>query len=277
MGLRINTNISSLIAQRYVSRNYNALSSNLSRLSSGKRIVKSSDDAAGLAISTQLRANIRSSRQAERNAKDGISLVQVAEGGLNETSNILIRMRELAIQSSSDTIGDRERKLTNMEYQQLKLELQRLAQVTEFNGNKLLDGTGKTYEIQVGIHNNPFNDRISFKGENLNATLDGLRLRNVTIDSKECAQISLDAIDCALFKVSKERAGLGAIQTRLSSAVNNLQIQTENMAEAKSRILDADYAFEVSENARLNVLTNASVAALAQANLHGSQVLKLLG
>ena len=276
MGLRINTNIPALVAQRYIRKNNKALADNLVRLASGRRIVRAGDDAAGLAISERLRANIVGSRQALRNANDGISLIQVTEGGLNEASNILIRMRELAIQSASDTIGNEERGLTQIEFGELQKELQRLAEVTEYNGTKLLSGEGRRYDIQVGIHNT-WADRISYDGGKANVTLQGLGLLQEHIISKKGAQDSLGSIDLALDKVSAERATLGAIQNRLSSAINNLQIQTENLEAANSRIMDADYAFEMAENARLNVLSSASVAALAQANRFGQQALKLIG
>ncbi|RLA63078.1 MAG: flagellin FliC [Epsilonproteobacteria bacterium] len=276
MGLRINTNISALIAQRHLKRNFNALSENLTKLSSGKRIVKAGDDAAGLAISSHLQAKIAGNRQAERNANDGISLIQVTEGGLNEASNILIRMRELAIQSSSDTIGNRERALTQIEFRELQKEIERLSRVTEYNGTKLLSGQGRRYDIQVGVHNTPA-DRISYDGRKANISLQGLGMLKETVITKNSALKSLNCIDWALTKVSAQRATLGAVQNRLNSAINNLQIETENIAAANSRIMDVDYAHEIANNARLNILTNASVAALAQANLQGQQVLKLIG
>jgi flagellin len=153
MGLRINTNVTSLAAQRTLSANNTEQASTLGKLSSGTRIVKSADDAAGLAISEKLKAQIRGVNQAERNANDGISMIQTAEGGLNETSNILVRLRELAVQSSSDTVGDTERKYTDLEYQNLKQEMERISQVTEFNGKKLLNGSGDKFDFQVGINN----------------------------------------------------------------------------------------------------------------------------
>ena len=153
MGLRINTNVTSLAAQRTLSANNAEQASTLGKLSSGTRIVKSADDAAGLAISEKLKAQIRGVNQAERNANDGISMIQTAEGGLNETSNILVRLRELAVQSSSDTVGDQERKYTDLEYQNLKQEMERISQVTEFNGKKLLNGSGDKFDFQVGINN----------------------------------------------------------------------------------------------------------------------------
>src|SRR5690606_17920926 len=165
MGFRINTNVSSLAAQRSLSINNRESESNLSKLASGSRITKAADDAAGLAISEKLKANIRSMKQADRNANDGISMIQTAEGGLNEVSSILTRMRELAIQTASDTVGDTERNMTNMEYQNLKQELERISQVTEFNGMKLLNGEGQKYEFQVGVNNDEFQDRIGYDSQ----------------------------------------------------------------------------------------------------------------
>lgn len=289
MGLRINTNVPSLAAQRSLRNTNEALSDNLGKLSSGKRIVKSADDAAGMAISSRLQAKIRGNYQAERNANDGISLVQIAEGGLNEAQNILGRMRELAIQAASDTIGNQERELAEMEYQQIKQELDRISKVTEYNGTKLLDGSGGIFEIQVGVQNNPFNDRISFDSGKVNASIESLGLgetadedgetsqAGVSILTKEAARESLDRVDSALTSVAKSRASLGAVQNRLQSTIQNLEIAGENLSAANSRIVDADYAKEISENARLNILANAGVSALAATNQRNNLVLKLLG
>ncbi|MFI5391371.1 MAG: flagellin [Bacteriovoracales bacterium] len=277
MGLRINTNVPSLAAQRSLRNTNESLSDNLSRLSSGRRIVKSADDAAGMAISSRLTALIRGNYQAERNANDGISLVQIAEGGLNEGANILTRMRELAIQAASDTIGDPERALADKEYQQIKMELDRISRVTEYNGAKLLDGSAGQYDIQVGVRNDPFNDRISWDASQINATLDRLGVGGLDLLSKEAARNSLSSVDTALGIIAENRATLGAVQNRLQSTIQNLQIAGENLSAANSRILDAVYAKEISENARLNVLANAGVSALAATNQRNNLVLKLLG
>lgn len=277
MGLRINTNVPSLAAQRSLRNSNEALGENLNRLSSGKRITKSADDAAGMAISSRLQALIRGNFQAERNANDGISMIQIAEGGLNEAQNILTRMRELAIQASSDTIGDEERKLTNMEYQQIINELDRITKVTEYNGTKLLDGSGGQYDIQVGVRNDPFNDRITFDSSKANASVSNLGIGGLDVLSKEGARNSLMAVDSALSTVAGQRANLGAIQNRLTSTIQNLQIAGENLSAANSRILDADYAKELSENARLNILNNAGISALAATNQKNNLVMKLLG
>src|SRR3954464_3919690 len=172
MGLRISTNISALTAQRHLGLTRHALDKSMEKLSSGSRINHAGDDAAGLAISENLRAQIRGMRQAKRNAQDGVSLIQVSEGGLNEISNMLIRLRELAIQSASDTVGDTERQFADREFQSMKQEIDRIANVTSFNGTPLLNGKSGIFEIQVGTHNNPILDRIVYNGERSDASLD---------------------------------------------------------------------------------------------------------
>jgi flagellin len=277
MGFRINTNVSSLSAQRALSTTSRNQSNTLSKMSSGSRIVKSSDDAAGLAISEKLRGQIRSSAQADRNANDGISLVQTAEGGLNEVSNMLTRLRELAIQSASDTVGDQERTFSNMEYQNLKKEIERISQVTEFNGRKLLDGSGGNVDFQIGIKNDAFQDRISFDSTMTNTSVENLGIGEVGVTTKENAQNSLDTIDKATQVVSGQRAALGAIQNRLIATSNNLQVTQENLSAANSRIRDVDYAGIAAENAKLTILSQAGTAVLAQANATGQNALRLLG
>ncbi len=277
MGLRINTNVSSLSAQRTLSANNADQASTLGKLSSGTRIVKAADDAAGLAISEKLRAQIRGVNQAERNANDGISMIQTAEGGLNETSNILVRLRELAVQSASDTVGDSERKFTDLEYQNLKQEMERISLSTEFNGKKLLNGSGDKYDFQVGINNNDFEDRIKYDAARTNSTMDGLGISELSVASKEGSQTSLSSIDAAIQNVSGQRAELGAVQNRLTSTISNLQVSSENLSAANSRIRDTDFAAESAKNAKMNILTNAGTSVLAQANAQGQSALKLLG
>lgn len=277
MGLRINTNVSSLSAQRTLSANNADQASTLGKLSSGTRIVKAADDAAGLAISEKLRAQIRGVNQAERNANDGISMIQTAEGGLNETSNILVRLRELAVQSASDTVGDSERKFTDLEYQNLKQEMERISLSTEFNGKKLLNGSGDKYDFQVGINNNDFEDRIKYDAARSNSSLDGLGISELSVSSKEGSQASLASIDSAIQNVSGQRAELGAVQNRLTSTISNLQVSSENLSAANSRIRDTDFAAESAKNAKMNILTNAGTSVLAQANAQGQSALKLLG
>lgn len=277
MGLRINTNVTSLAAQRTLGNNNMEQASTLNKLSSGTRITKASDDAAGLAISEKLKASVRGMQQAERNANDGISMIQVAEGGLQEVGNILIRMRELSVQSASDTVGDTERSFTDLEYQNLKQEIERISQVTEFNGKKLLNGQGDTYDMQIGIHNDDFQDRIKFDTAALNSSIGNLGVDGITVSSKESAQESLATLDEAIQKVSGQRAELGAKQNRLSSTVSNLQVSSENLSAANSRIRDTDYAAETAKNTKLNILTNAGSSVLAQSNAQGQAALKLIG
>lgn len=277
MGLRIGTNIASLNAQKNLMGNTLNLNRSFERLSSGNRINRASDDAAGLAISENLKAIIRGYRQADRNANDGISLVQVAEGSLNEVSNMLIRLRELAIQAGSDTVGDTERKFVDVEYQQLKSEMQRITEATEFNGYELLNGTGGVIDIQVGVRNNPFLDRISFNSSAANATLDALGMTTESVGTKEGAQMSLDVVDNALTSVNAIRANFGALQNRLVSTSQNLKVADENFSAANSRIRDADIAAETSELTKNNILQQAAVSVLSQANSAQQLALKLLG
>lgn len=277
MGFRINTNVASLQAQNSLNKVNKETQESFSKLSSGTRITKAADDAAGLAISEKMKAEIRSTQQANRNANDGISMVQVAEGGLNETSNILTRMRELAIQASSDTVGDTERGMANLEYQQLKSEMERISQVTEFNGKKLLNGSGEKYEFQVGTGGSEFENRIGFQADQLNSGIEALGVSSIEIGSKEGAQDSLQTLDSAIEKVSGQRAVLGALQNRLVSTSNNLQTAAENMSAANSRIRDVDYADETAKQARNQIISAAGTSVLAQANVNGQNALKLIG
>lgn len=277
MGYRINTNIPSLAAQRSLKVTTQEQSDTLAKLSSGSRINKAADDAAGLAISEKMRAQIRSVKQAERNANDGVSLVQTAEGGLNEVSNILIRLRELAMQSASDTVGDQERAFTNMEYDNLKQEVQRISQVTEFNGKKLLNGEGEKYDFQIGMRNDDFADRISFDAAASNVQLENLGIGELDVSTKEGAQSSLQVVDAAITNVSGQRANLGAIQNRLTSTIQNLQVSGENLSTAESRIRDTDYAEYTAKNVRNNILAQAGSSVLSQANAAGQNALKLIG
>lgn len=277
MGLRISTNVASLNAQKNLRSNKVGLERSLARLSSGYRINQAADDAAGLAISENLRGQIRGLKQASRNSEDGISLVQVAEGGLNEISNMLIRLRELGVQAASDTIGDTERKFLDVEYQQLKSEIQRVAEVTEFNGRDLLNGTGGIFDIQVGTHNDPFKDRISFNASAANSSLEALGMTAEGLATKEQAQQSLSVVDSAMVQVNAMRANFGAMQNRLTSTIANLSVAHENLSAANSRVRDADIADETAELTRNSILLQAGVSVLGQANQAQQVALKLLG
>ena len=277
MGLRINTNTSAMNGLRTLSMTKMSLDQSLERLSSGSRINHAGDDAAGLAISENLRAQIRGVRQARRNAQDGVSLIQVSEGGLNEISNILIRLRELSIQSASDTIGDTERGFADREFQSLKQEIDRIANVTEFNSTPLLNGKAGIFEIQVGTHNNPILDRIVYDGQRSDASLDTLKLGGESVATKQGAQLSLSVLDDALVRVNSIRSDLGALQNRLQSTINSQAISDENLSAANSRIRDADMAQEVSEMTKQNILVQSGIAVLGHANNSASAALKLLG
>ena len=277
MGMRVSTNTAAINAQRNLVGSQNNMKDSFAKLSSGSRINKAADDAAGLAISENLKAQIRSARQANRNANDGMSMVQVAEGGLNEISNIIIRMRELGIQAASDTVGDRERGFIDTEIQQLKNEIERIAKVTTWGHTKLLDGSSPTFDFQVGLYNDSFEDRISFAaGENA-ATLDALNLSSVDYTQKEGAQEALSLLDESQVRVNEMRANLGALQNRLLSTTNNLLISEENLSAANSRIRDTDVAEASAELTRNNILLQAGVAALAQANQMNSAAINLIG
>jgi flagellin len=277
MGMRISTNVAAINAHKNLGMTNRAMNTSMARLSSGFRINQASDDAAGLAISENLKAQIRGMRQANRNANDGISLVQVAEGSLNEVSSMLIRLRELGVQAASDTIGDTERKFLDVEYQQLKSEIQRVTESTNFNGYDLLNGTGGIIDIQVGVNNDPFKDRISFNASAANATLESLGLVSESAATKEGAQLSLDAIDNALVSVNAIRANFGAMQNRLTSTSNNLLVADENLSAANSRIRDTDVAAETSEMTRNSIMLQAGISVLGQANNSQQMALKLLG
>lgn len=277
MGLRIATNVQSLNAQKNLYSTSNEIGNAMARLSSGYRINKASDDAAGLAISEGLKAQMRGFKQAVRNANDGISLVQVAEGALGEVSNMLIRLRELSIQAASDTVGDRERAMVDIEYQHLKEEIDRVSQTTQFNGTPLLNGLGGVLDFQVGNYNDPMNDRISFNAQDKNVGVQNLNISEIGTITKKQAQESLTNIDEAMIMVSSMRADLGALQGRLGSTSSVLMTADENFAAANSRIRDADIASESSNLAKNNILQQAATAVLQQANQSQQLALKLLG
>ena len=273
MGLRVNTNTASLNAQRNLMNTTNSLSRSMERLSSGLRITRASADAAGLAISERFRSEIRSLSQAQRNANDGISLLQIAEGALNESSNTLIRMRELAIQSANGTLGAAERTTLDNEFQALLAEIDRVAAVTEFNGVQLLDGTAPTVTFQVGA-NNTANDQISVTG--VDATGSGLAIDTDDITTVATAQTAIDSLDAAIDSLSSLRAGFGTAQNRLESTIRSIAVAVENTSAAESRIRDVDVAHETAVLTRNQVLQQAGIAVLAQANQSTAAALSLL-
>lgn len=276
MGLRINTNVQALAAQRNLGVNNEAQKMSLEKLASGTRINRASDDAAGLAISEKMRAGIRSVKQDIRNANDGISMIQTAEGGMNEIGNILVRFRELSIQAASDTVTDVERGFMDKEVNQLHQEINRISSATEFNGRKLLSGEGQSMEIQIGQNNNAALDRFTFDISKTNVSANRLGVEGITVGTKEAAQENLTKIDSAMQLLGGDRAEMGALQNRLQSTVSSLQIYDENLSAAKSRIKDVDMASETSELTKNNILTQSTVSVLSQANQNPMLALKLL-
>lgn len=274
MGFSIRTNTSSIFAQANLYNSQLQLDSSLSKLSSGLRISKAGDDAAGLGISVGLESQIRSYNQAFRNANDGISVIQTAEGALNETTNLFTRLRELAVQSASDGVGSTERGYINNEATQLTAEIDRIANSTEFNGTKLLAAAGVTLDFQVGIRNVAANDRISVSS--LDATSATLLGAAIDLSTKTGAQTAIGNIDTALGAVFSVRAIFGSVGNRFNSVVATVQTASSNLSAANSRIRDVNVAEETSNLSRLQVLVQAGVSVLAQANQSTQAALKLL-
>ena len=277
MGLRIATNMAAISANRALQGTSETQAKTYQRLSSGQRITQAGDDAAGLSISENLRAQIRSMGQAERNANDGISFTQVAEGGLSEIGNIMTRLRELAVQAGSDTVGDKERGYIHQEAQSLMQEVDRISNVTNFNGTPLLNGQASKGELQfqVGTRNDEA-DRILFNTSENDVRASTLGIDGLNYESIDGAREAIDKVDDAMGKVLGARARLGAMQNKLHSTVNNIGIAKENLTQARSRIADADVATETSELVRGNILQQAGVSVLAQANSAPMAAMKLL-
>lgn len=277
MSLRVSTNVSAINAQRTMANTNRELSKSFAQLSSGSRITKAADDAAGLSISETLKSTIRGYKQADRNANDAISMVQVAEGGLGEISNILTRMRELGVQASSATVGDTERGFIDKEVQQLKDEVQRIASSTRYGKSNLLDGSGEQYAFQIDINNDDFKDRISFDASEQVATTDALGIDGFDFSSIDGAREALEVLEGSQKQVNGYRANLGALQNRLVSTSENLNVAIENFSAANSRVRDTDIAESSAQLATQNILMNASVGVLAQANQQPASALRLLG
>jgi len=275
MSMSIRTNISSIDAQRNIAATQSMMDSSMAKLSSGYRITKAGDDAAGLAISSNLSAQIRSYGQAARNASDGQSLIQTAEAALNETTSILTRLRELAMQSASSNIGDTERGFVQTEVSALTTEIDRIANDTEFNGQKLLDGSATTLTFQVGIRNNAANDQVSFT--TISATAGNLGVSGLSLSSQTSSQTALDTIDTAIESVSTARASLGAAGNRLASVTSTIRTAAESLSAANSGIRDVNVAEETSNMSKAQILMQAGVSVLAQANQMPQLALKLLG
>jgi flagellin len=284
MSVRIFNNIASLNAQRILGTNHDRLNQSVERISSGIRINKASDDAAGLAISEGLRSDIRALRQAGRNANDGVSLINITEGALNEQSSMLIRLRELASQAATGTTGSTERATIQLEFNSLRNEIDRITNTTEFNGQKLIDGslassitsTSQVF-IQIGIDSNA-NSRINLNEQiNLTAvTSSALSIDILSVKTAAEALTALDGINTAINEVTALRGQVGAVQNRLMRSISNLSISVENLSAAESQIRDADIAEEVALLTRNQIMVQASTAMVGQANLIPQSVLQLL-
>lgn len=275
MGLRIQTNMPSISAQRVLNTQAQRMTHATQALASGSRIVTAADDAAGLAISENLRGQIRGVAMARNNAFNAGSAIQISEGGLNEITNIMIRLRELGIQSASDNIGDKERGFLQEESKQLVQEADRISKTTQFGDKKLLDGSGGEMTFHVGAFAGEENT-ISYSLD-ANATASELGIDDISMEDKSSARASLEAVDKGLEKISKLRANFGAVQSRLNATTSNLDIQYENLSAANSRIRDVDVAKESAEMASAQVLQQAAVGVLAQANQFPGMALKLIG
>jgi flagellin len=274
MGLRVNSNIASLNAQRNVARVTSRLGVSYQRLSTGLRIATAADDAAGLAISERLRSQVRSLQQASRNANDGISLVQVGEGALNEVSNILIRLRELSIQAANGSSSTQDKETIQQEFGSLVGEIDRIAQSTEFNGIRLLDGTSSTVNFQVGINTAVGIDVLNVTLQAALAT--SLNLSSLSIGSGGNTNSAIATIDTAINTVSALRGTFGALQNRLQSTIANLAVAQESLSAAESRIRDVDVAVETAELTRNSILQQAAISILGQANAQPQAALSLL-
>jgi len=272
--MRISTNLASINAQTSLANQTGKSQSSMRKLSSGSRITKAADDAAGLAISENLKAQTRGNRMAKRNAEDAISMIQVGEGGLNEINNNLVRMRELGIQAASDTVGDTEREFINTEAQQLMAEIDRIADSTRFGDKFLLNGSTENVDLQVGA----FGDESSVISHNMNsnAKASSLGVSGLEFDSKSGSRDALEVLDEAITQVGSMRSSFGALQNRLDSTIANLDTSNENLSAANSRIRDVDVAEESAKLASSQVLQQASTAMLAQANQSTASALSLL-
>lgn len=274
MGLRVNTNIGSIAAQRSLSDISGRLNTSFRRLSTGLRVNSAADDAAGLAISERLRSRIRSLDQAKRNANEGISLAQTAEGSLDEVNNILVRLRELAVQASNGTISTTDKNTLEEEFSTLKSEIDRIANSTEFNGIKLLDGSSTSASFQVGIGTKGSDNQISVALQDVNIA--ALSIQNASVNGTGSTSSAIADIDTTINTISSLRGKLGAAQSRLNSTVTTLGVSSENLNAANSRIRDVDIAFETANLTRNSILQQASIAVLAQANNAPQAALSLL-
>ena len=275
MALTVNTNTASMNALNNLNQTSRSLAGSFSRISSGLRITSAADDAAGLGVAENLDASERSARQAMRNTNDGMSLIQVAEGATAEVGNIVKRMRELAVQSASETLDDDERAYIQDEYLQLADEVDRIASVTEFNGVSLGDGTNTQIGVQVGISDST-SDQLTLTMGDLRATVLGIDTGSIDLSTASGASAALSTLDTALDSVSSYRSDYGAMSNRLDSALSNLETYTENIAAAESQIRDADFAYETAEMSKMQIMQQAGLSVLSQANGLNQGVLNLL-
>lgn len=275
MGLRITTNMASISAQRAMAMQTKRQQNASQALATGNRITSASVDSAGLAIGETMKSEIRGTAQARSNAFNAVSTIQVAEGGLSEQANLITRLRELGVQSASDTIGDNERVYLQQEASSISAEIERISKTTKFGDRLLLDGSNPVFDFHVGSENTKENI-ITFNS-NADATLDGLELTGIDISSKDGARELLGNVSGALEKVSRIRSGFGAVQSRLDSTVSVLDVKYENLQSAKSRLMDADIAKESAELASSSMLQNAAISVLTQANQQPYSAMKLLG
>ena len=275
MALVINHNLSATNAQRNLANTSRSLGKAFERVSSGLRVNSAADDAAGLGVAENLEAASRSARVAMRNTNDGISVVQTAEGATSEVGNILKRMRELAVQSSSETLESTERAYVQDEYASLASEVDRIAQVTEFNGLKLTNNSNTSLAVQVGV-NNTSNDRISITMGDLRSTTLGVDTSSMSLNTAASAQSAIGTIDTALDSVNGYRSSYGAVQNRLTDSLVNLEVYSENLVSAESRIRDADFAHETAEMAKLQIMQQAGLSVLSQTGAAQQGVLSLI-
>ncbi len=276
MALTILNNLASLNTKRHLEESSDKYAQAAERIATGKRINKSGDDAAGLSISTHIEGQVRSIQQARRNAQDALSLMQVAEGGMNDVNNMVVRLRELSMQAASDNVGDQEREMIQFEVEQIKQEIDRLSEATKFFDTSLLNGKGRNFVFQIGPDNNE-NNRLEYDASKLNLSLSSLGLSGIDLSDIDSARSALTNIDESIKKIAEPRAQLGALQTRLNSISSSLSVYEENMTSARSRIVDADLAKETADAVKAQVLQKAGVAILSQTNMTPALALKLLG
>lgn len=275
--MRISTNVQSMVAQRYVQRHTEEMAQEDSQLSSGERIVRAADDPAGLAISERMKSMIRSNSQAERNTNDSISLLQVAEGSLNTMQGIASRLRELSMQSSSDTVSDMDRSIIDKEFQQLKREVERITASTSFNGNNIIKNKDSIYDLQIGVNADKNLDQIHYDMGKIMDSSNNFGMASINLRSKESSQNSLSALDNMMSEISKSRAMLGSMSNRMESVIQNLQVSKENLSGSNSKIRDADVARESANRAKVQIAQSASLALLKLSNEQPGAILKLVG